>query len=75
MSYKPGDNYVQCDQCGFKRLASECKMTWNNLFVCKDTCWEEKHPALIPRKIMPDKQIAKITRRPADIFIEPTEGV
>jgi hypothetical protein len=73
MPYKPGDHWVQCDQCGFKRYASDCRKTWNGLFVCADTCWEEKHPALIPRKLFTDKQVVTNIRKPADIFIEPPE--
>ena len=33
-----------CDQCGRKRHASELKMTWDNFFVCSDTCWQPRHP-------------------------------
>lgn len=43
MAFRPGDYYVICDQCGFRKFASECRMTWNNMFVCADTCWEPRH--------------------------------
>lgn len=33
-----------CDLCGRKRHASELKMTWDNFFVCADTCWQPRHP-------------------------------
>ena len=33
-----------CDLCGRKRKASELKMTWDNFFVCADTCWQPRHP-------------------------------
>lgn len=42
--YKPGDYNVECDLCGRKRKASECRLTWQNFFVCADTCWEPRHP-------------------------------
>jgi len=42
--YKPGDWLVKCDQCGTTRYASECALTWQNLFVCADRCWEPRHP-------------------------------
>lgn len=32
-----------CDRCGFKFKNYECKLEWNNLFVCKD-CWEPRQP-------------------------------
>lgn len=42
--YKPGDYNVICDECGFKRKASECRKRWDGAFVCADTCWEPRHP-------------------------------
>ncbi len=33
-----------CDRCGMKRYAHEMKMTWDNLFVCANTCWQPRHP-------------------------------
>lgn len=42
--YKKGDYNVICDRCGFKFKASECQMEWDNLFVCKETCWEARQP-------------------------------
>jgi len=73
MSYRAGENYVACERCGFKRLASECRKTWDGWVVCADTCWEEKHPALIPHKLEGDKQRAKVVRMPNEYFIEPPE--
>jgi len=70
MAYKPGDHYVICDQCSFRRLASECRMTWNNLFVCADTCWEEKHPLISPPKHRKDTQKVSVSRpEQDDVFI------
>ena len=39
-----GDWNVICDRCGMKRKASECRITWDNLFVCRTTCWMPRHP-------------------------------
>lgn len=39
-----GDYNCICDLCGRKRKASECRLKWNNFFVCADTCWEPRHP-------------------------------
>ena len=42
--YKTGDYNAICDHCGRKRKASECSLTWQNEFVCADTCWSPRHP-------------------------------
>jgi hypothetical protein len=64
MPYKPGDYLVICDQCGFERYASDCRMTWDNLFVCEDTCWEEKHPQYTDPKPLGEKQNVPVNRSP-----------
>ena len=63
MPYKPGDYLVTCDQCGFQRYASECRMTWDNLFVCEDTCWEPKHPHFKSPKPLGEKQSVPVLRK------------
>ena len=69
--YRPGDYLVICDRCGFRRLASECRMTWDKLFVCADTCWEPKHPQYTEPKSLHEKQKVPIHRpEPEDNFIE-----
>lgn len=62
MTYRPGDYLVICDQCGFQRYASECRMTWDKLFVCTDTCWEEKHPQYTDPKPLGEKQSVPVHR-------------
>jgi hypothetical protein len=42
--YYPGKWLVICDRCGFKKLNTQCRKTWDNLLVCSDTCWEPRHP-------------------------------
>ena len=63
MSYKSGDYLVICDRCGFKRYASECKMTWDGWFVCEDTCWEPKHPHFTDPKPLGEKQSVPVLRK------------
>ena len=63
MVYRPGDYFVICDQCGFQRYASDCQMTWNNLFVCTDTCWESKHEHFTPPKPQGEKQSVPVLRK------------
>ncbi len=62
MIYKAGDYLVICDQCGFQRYASECRMSWDGLFVCADTCWEEKHPHYTEPKPLGEKQKVPVYR-------------
>lgn len=61
MVYKPGDWKVICDRCGMDRYASECRMNWQGLFVCSDTCWEPRHPQDFVKAI-PDYQTVPIAR-------------
>lgn len=71
--YKKGDWNVICDQCGFKRKASECRMQWNNLFVCADTCWEARNAQDFLRGF-PDHQSVPVSRPPqTDVFL--TTGI
>lgn len=55
--YRLGDWKVICDTCGFEKYASECRMTWDNYFVCADTCWEPKHPQLSVRGVKDDQSV------------------
>lgn len=70
MAYIPGDHWVMCDRCGFKRRRSECKETWDHYLVCADTCWEPKHPSLIPHKIPVDRQRVPDAKPEKETFIE-----
>lgn len=63
MPYKSGDYKVVCDRCGFTRFASECRMTWDNWFVCADTCWEPKHEQFNPPKPYGEKQSVPVKRK------------
>ena len=65
MVYRPGDYFVICDRCGFRRYASECRMEWNNSFTCPE-CWEEKHPQYKEPTGLHEKQSVKIHRPEKD---------
>jgi len=41
--YRPGDNWIICDVCGFAIYGSEAKDRWDGLVVCKED-WEPRHP-------------------------------
>lgn len=42
--YQTGNNWDTCDRCGFERRVAELAEEWNGLTVCKDTCYETRHP-------------------------------
>lgn len=43
MTYRGGDHYALCDECGFKKRRSELKRRWDNALVCRED-WEPRHP-------------------------------
>jgi len=57
---KHGSWNVICDRCGMKRKASDCRITWDNLFVCQG-CWTPRHPQDFVKGI-PDNQTVPISR-------------
>ena len=65
--YKLGDYLVICDQCGFTRYASECRLTWQNLFVCADRCWRPRHPQDFVRARI-DRQRVPIARPDTQVY-------
>lgn len=56
--YKPGDYNVICDRCGMKRKASQCRMTWDSLFVCADRCWMPRHPQDFVEAVLDDQSVS-----------------
>lgn len=67
--YVAGSYNVICDRCGFKKKRGEVKLEWDNLLVCKDTCWEIRQPQDFVRGV-PDPQTVPIARPEApDQFI------
>lgn len=76
MGYKAGDYLVICDRCGLQYYASECRMTWDNLFVCADDCWEPKHPHYSDPKPKGEKQSVPVYRpEPEEDFIDPADPI
>jgi hypothetical protein len=71
-SLELGKWWMQCDRCGFKRKNDEMAKEWTGLMVCKDTCYETRHPQDFVRGV-PDKQSVSPTRpESADVFISVT---
>lgn len=60
---------VICDRCGRKRSNDEVLKEWTGLMVCRDTCYETRHPQDFV-KGRPDKQGVPYTRpESTDVFI------
>lgn len=41
--YIPGDYFLLCDVCGFKKRRSEVLKRWDGAMVCRED-FEERHP-------------------------------
>jgi hypothetical protein len=67
--YKKGDYNVICDRCGAKFKASECAMEWDNLFVCKANCFEERQPQDFVRGLVDDQTVSIARPRAKDKYI------
>lgn len=52
--YKKGDWNAICYVCGFKRKASEMKLRWDGVYVCRED-WEIRQPQDFVRGV-PDEQ-------------------
>jgi len=51
-------------------------MTWDKLFVCNDTCYEEKHPHYTDPKPLGEKQSVPVHRpEPEETFIDPADPI
>jgi hypothetical protein len=58
-----------CDRCGFKRRAYDTRKEWTGLRVCKDTCWEPRHPQDYVRGVRDDQTVKDPRPRPEDVFL------
>jgi len=66
--YRPGDNYVICDECGFRFHASETLKRWDGMRVCRAD-FETRHPQDFVRGRY-DKQLPAVVRpEPPDRFV------
>lgn len=67
--YRPGNWRVICDRCGQEFYASELRLEWTNLRVCR-TCFDYRHPQDFVRGVT-DKQSPPWTRPEApDEFVD-----
>lgn len=63
---------VICDRCGVKRKADQVRKEWTGLIVCKDKCWEARHPQDFVRAVNDDQSVAFVRSEPADQFVSVT---
>jgi hypothetical protein len=68
--YKPGDHYVICDICGFRRLRSQCRKNWMGQIVCGDTCYESRHPLDNPRTKTERQRKLDVRPEKEDVYLE-----
>lgn len=70
--FKPGDWNAICDRCGFKYKFSQLRKTWDGLYVCREKCWEPRHPQ-DRVKARRDRQSVPVARPPGtDTFVAET---
>lgn len=70
--YQIGDYNVLCDRCGAKFKASECKLEWDNFFVCSH-CWEPRQPQDFVRGLKDDQVVPIARLRPPVTFLATNE--
>jgi len=57
MPYSPGQHKVICQRCGFTRLSGDCsREPKTGLFVCRDTCLDQRHPLDTPPQALGERQ-------------------
>ena len=69
MTFIPGDPWKICDLCGMKVRQSETRLNWKHQVVCKDSCWEPKHPQLSPAHPTESKRVYNPRPRQPDVFV------
>ena len=69
---KLGSWNVICDRCGVKRKADQVKKEWTGLIVCRDKCWEQRHPQDFVRPVGDNQTVAFTRPESADVFVSVT---
>lgn len=59
-----------CDSCGWKRKSTEMRQRWDGLMVCRDTCWESRHPMDFYRTRNDTHKLPWTRPEPSDTFTE-----
>lgn len=67
--YKPGVWNCICDACGRKRKSDEVRKRWDGFIVCKDTCWEPRHPLDFIRSRSDEQKVPFARQEATDGFV------
>jgi len=70
--YKKGDYNVICDRSGYKVKATECRRTWDGLFVRKID-WEPRHPQDFVRGKKDNQRVPYARTENTDSFLSTNE--
>lgn len=68
-TYRPGDNWIICDECGFKIRASESRKRWDGMVVCRAD-WESRHPQDQKRGRRDDQRPTVNRPEGPDVFLD-----
>lgn len=71
-SYEPSSWNVICQRCGRKYKNYEVQREWTGLIVCKETCFELRHPQDFVRAVIDDTSVATHSPPPPDAFVSIT---
>lgn len=71
--FKLGDHNAVCYVCGFKRKASEMKLRWDGVYVCKED-WEIRQPQDFVRGVGPEQAPAWTQPEQPDQFVQPVDN-
>lgn len=68
-TYIPGNRWLVCDRCGFKRRVAQISKEWDGLMVCTATCLDPPPPQLFTPDVWPEGVPIPDSRpEPANIF-------
>ena len=63
---------VICQRCGVKYKNDEVEREWTGLIVCKEKCFELRHPQDFVRAIPDDTRVPFASPPPTDVFVSIT---
>ena len=63
--YESGSHWAECERCTFDRRKEDLTQEWNGRWVCKDGCYEKRHPQDLIR-VRGDEQAVNEPINPPD---------
>jgi hypothetical protein len=64
-----GQYLFKCDRCGKTYYSKSGLLEWNHLFVCRELCYEPRHPQDFVRGLADDQRVEIARPRQTDVFI------